>query len=1348
MSTIFISSNYTDMAQKLYQKGKFYMLPIKEIRNEGSDSFFIVNANDREYAIRLFGFQRTDQAVLEMTELPCMVKDVHGESIVFVQNFARMFAEKYISGKIYPFVVREETNSPQPDTRYYDVRDAQGIPFRLRCNRETLLVPGQRISCLVTRPSRDRMLLTLEKEQSKAAVKSITPDELFSHVGLEGAVARFILRGFAREDRLAEARACYRQGQAEWVVKAVTAIPGVETWHNLTNGNRGRLIDALYRIGLYLLEDSDYLLQFSESDRENYQQWIADRVSVAETYRKCLALIKEGRCGEETDAILRKIKSSGYIYHPHRRMQLLIAMFSMQPDLLEEKIDSILDLVQACAKDWKQPSFYDAFSSFLRFYIMSNREKANRIAIIGNSQSRSLLGRMVRSISFLLLMTDGKEPNAQLYRSMLYHYLSFVRASSPLERDSTHRGLAETLVERALNALLLSQERMLDFNWNRDFGNTEILAYQMANSKTESTTFLTRSYEAQNVRFTVSADGITISRTMAAEKERNILPQGFPGWHDLQIFLDSPAKYSIGAQCKNLRRWKTYWNDVEQGLFEERTNVKKKKLKKIAPEVGTDVIVRVLWKDESRPGRYYCRIEDMLYEGEGWIDTYLRGGSTGMFHYDPKFDIDSFFEDGRPLLFKVRVNALGSPNDERRTYTFDCMSYLDEMIRQQAEYGEESDCIIFHIDERNHVFCAVSEYGYGIFLPVTEDNANCQVGDSVKVRLTDGTRPNSMQGIIIGVADNLVDVRKAATEVFRDYAEEEPYEETAEELEEEAMAVSEDLFDISYMREIINIVDHKAVLETDNIKAFAFLSIGHILSRMTGDQAMMDYLEQRQRLLCVLDDYGANGRVDDEELQVLGNNNSDMAEKYPLLKQRLNEVKIVNCFGMAERNAFLWEMCTTYEHDHILARLSRLMLSYNMAEGFGLQEHQQVIVAKIKSLLNINVELPRIYSFGEEDQQTEFKTSIVFPPNNSMREDIKQQTFNIMKVICGMVNAYGGTIYLGVNDTGTAKGLVEDLHYFEESTDKYDLYIRNSIRTALGDHVNASIIVEHPDAGQHYIYAIKVTPSKTPVMLALDNKFYLREGTSTYPIEQDQLAEIMAERNFALYKTEAKDMEAVEIPEPEPEKKPEEAPKMKVLSMQGDTIATSSLRTNITENWVDGYGVDTACYVRVQKQGDWCVLDDIEWEDGILTLAIHDDEADGYLVVVYDDGKVNKVPMSQIIDKTRGNTYKMYAHKRPLFITPARRDAALLTAYEDDKGRQFLRLDDLSKMEDGKMLAAGNMLTDVEFSRLFYCEIVSQEFHDDLHRMHNLKRNSLGQQALTSYGTKEQTVLQRIGIEL
>lgn len=1331
-----------------YRKGRFYELPIQDIRNEGSNSFFIVNANGKEYAIRMFDFQRNDPTVRERTMLPCMVKDVHGGNIVFVQNFARMLGGIYAAGKRYPFVVKSEVESPVPDTRYYDVKDEHGVPFRVKCTRDVLLVPNQKVYCTVTRPTADRLVLTLNQDKGQPAQHCISPEELLLQAGIEGAASRLALHLFAHDEAQAEARACCRQGNAEWVVKAVLAVSKVDGWTRLGDRSRERMLSVYYHICLYLLEDSDYLLQFSESDRENYQQWIAERVSQAETYLQCLEFMRRGRSGEETDTILRKIRQSGYIYHPHRRMELLIAMFSMQPELLEEKIDPILDLVQECAKKWRQPSFYDAFSSFLRFYITSNRERANRLAVADDPQSRSLLGRMVRSICFLLIMTDGQEPNAQLYRSMLLHYLSFMRSRTILEGDTSKRSLSERLVEQAFATLLLSREETLDLTWSRDFGSTEILAYQMASAKTLNTTFLTRSYEACNVRFTVSAEGITLSRSLSDDKEKNVLPANVPGWHNLQVFLNSPAKYNISGQTRSMRQWRAFWNNVEQGLFESRESATKKQIKKIAPEVGTETYVRVLWKDDTHPCRFYCRIEDMLYEGEGWIDTYQKGGAMGMFHYEPNLSVEDFYEDGRPMIFKVRVNALGSPKEEHRTYTFDCMSFIDNMLREQVDYGEESDCTIFFRDEKNSVYCAVSQYGYGIFLPFTAEHDHFSVGDAVKVKVTDATRPNAMQGEIIGMADAEVNVKEAARAVLQDYCDGHLYEESPEDLEEEAMSLSEDLFDDDYMRQIITIIDHKAVLETDNIRAYAFLAVAHILARMIDDQATADYLSQRLRLLCILEDYGTNGRVDDEELEQLGTRNEDMANKYPLLRQRIDEMRIVNSLGMPERDAFLWEINGHYDRDHMLARLSRLMLSYNMAEGFGLQDFQQAIIAKIKGLLNVNVELPRIYSFGEEDQLTEFKTSIVFPPNKGMREDIKQQTFNIMKVVCGMVNAYGGTVYLGVNDTGTAKGLVEDLHYFEDSTDKYDLYIRNNIRTALGDHVNASIMVDHPEAGKHYIYAIKVTPSKTPVMLRLDNKYYLREGTSTYPIDLEPLTSIMDERDFAAYRTEAKDMAEVEIPEPVVEKKPEEAPKAKAKIQPDNGIATSALRSNITENWVDGYGVDTACYLRIQSLGEWCMLDDIEWEDGMATLAIHDEETDGYLVVVYDDGRVNKVPMSQVIDKPRGKHYKMYAHKKPFFVTPARKDAALLTAYEDDKGRQFFRLDDLSLIDDGKMLAAGNLLTDVDFNHLFYCEVVGQPFIDELHRMHNLKRNTLGQQSLTGYGTPEQEVLKRMGMEL
>ena len=69
------------MAQQFYQKGKFYTLPIIEIRNEGTNSFFIVDANGREYAIKMFDFQKTDSDVNQLlTSSSCHPK-------VFVKEF-------------------------------------------------------------------------------------------------------------------------------------------------------------------------------------------------------------------------------------------------------------------------------------------------------------------------------------------------------------------------------------------------------------------------------------------------------------------------------------------------------------------------------------------------------------------------------------------------------------------------------------------------------------------------------------------------------------------------------------------------------------------------------------------------------------------------------------------------------------------------------------------------------------------------------------------------------------------------------------------------------------------------------------------------------------------------------------------------------------------------------------------------------------------------------------------------------------------------------------------------------------------------------------------------------------
>lgn len=1346
------------MGKNFFKKGMFCTLPIVAIKREGNCSFFIVSANDREYAIRMFSFQTDDPSILGMKELPCMVKDVHGDSIVFVQNFAMMFGDRYQEGHAYEFIVNAEAYTPEPDSRVYDIRDTYGVPFKIKCRKDISLMPTQRIKCRVYKPSLNKLELVIDSSEQHDTTFCISPEQLLCDAGIDSSASYYIMSSFHTNKGFDKARAYYEQRNPFWVIEAITAVSNVESWPRLTQEHKEHLLDCYRRLCMYLLEDTDYLLQFGDSEREDYQRWLSDKVAWADIYSQCMSLIEAGTYSQEIDTILHKIRHSGYIYQPHSRMQMMIALFSLKPELLEEKIDSILDIIGETANKWTQTSFGDAFASFLKFYIKSNGERANRLAAVDEEQSRTLLNRMVRSIGFMLLMTADDSTNCQLYKSMLLRYLSFVKPSSVLSSGDMQKSLSERLTERAFDALLLSDDGSHYLSWGQDFSNTEVFAYRMANTKPQGSTFLTRTYEAHNVRFTVGTDGITISRAYAARKERNVLPQGFPGWHDLQIFLDSPGKYSISKQTKNIKQWKSFWNNVEQALFEKPSIVTKKKPILFDVEVGTITYVRILWKDDDNPYRYYCKVEDQIYQGEGWIDTYQKGGSIGMFHYDPKLGTDSFYIDGKPMLLKVRVNSIVDKSAEKPLCIFDCMSFIDNSIRDMVSYDDETECQIMFIDTKNDVFLGITKDGYGIFIPKDDDNQGYTVGDYVYVKVTDTTRPNSIQGEIIGQAEpgTEMNIKAAATGLLQVYWEDcggKLYEETEEEQEEEAMSMAEDVLDASYVSEIVNILDHKAVLATDNITAYAFLALAHLLSRMSDDSAMMQYLEQRQHFLCIIEDYATNDSVANEELENLGSKNEDIVEHYPLLRQRLTELRIVNCLGHPEKNAFLWDVTNRYAQDNILSKLSRLMLSYNAVEGFGMHDFQQAIVAKIKTLLNVNVELPKIYYFGEESQQTEFKTSIVFPPNNSMRPDIKQQTFNIMKVICGMVNAYGGTIYFGVLDTGTAVGLDADLGFFEGSTDKFKNYVRNSIRTALGDQVNASVKEDYPEAGKHYVYAITVAASRQPVALRLDNQYYLREGTSTYAIEKEQLQSIMDDRDFSAYHNDIIDIDENAEPEPiisEPAAKAEKAemPKPVRNNADGISIATSRTRSNVTSNWLDDYYVDKSCFIRIQSVGEWRLYDDIEWEEGILTLAIHTYETDGYLIVAYSDGKINKVPMSQIIDKKPGTPQKMYGEKAPMFVSPAKKDAALLTGYEDEKGKRCFRLDKIADMPDGKMLSEGSTLVDVEIKQMFFCDVIDHKYYADLKRLQNFKRSSIGMQLLSNYGTEEQKVLKSIGIEL
>lgn len=121
----------------------------------------------------------------------------------------------------------------------------------------------------------------------------------------------------------------------------------------------------------------------------------------------------------------------------------------------------------------------------------------------------------------------------------------------------------------------------------------------------------------------------------------------------------------------------------------------------------------------------------------------------------------------------------------------------------------------------------------------------------------------------------------------------------------------------------------------------------------------------------------------------------------------------------------------------------------------------------IKHLLAYNLGVEDEYTsiiaektdYGAELTGREFKSSIVYPPNNNMKPDLKTQLFNIMKPVIGLLNSdKGGDIYIGVNDT-TQKAIpgqiAQDMDYLlknkliaEASMDKYRLYLKYRIDEA------------------------------------------------------------------------------------------------------------------------------------------------------------------------------------------------------------------------------------------------------------------------------------------------------------
>ena len=145
---------------------------------------------------------------------------------------------------------------------------------------------------------------------------------------------------------------------------------------------------------------------------------------------------------------------------------------------------------------------------------------------------------------------------------------------------------------------------------------------------------------------------------------------------------------------------------------------------------------------------------------------------------------------------------------------------------------------------------------------------------------------------------------------------------------------------------------------------------------------------------------------------------------------------------------------------------------------------------------------------------------------SSLRWDFAQGTVNkkledvVCKSVAAFANAGGGTLLIGIDDSGDAIGLENDYASLEADRDGFQLHLRNILNQQLGAaFVSRKASVSFPNVNGVEICRIDISPASEPIVIKVKGdkgqvteKFYVRNGNASLEMPMSQLSSYLRER--------------------------------------------------------------------------------------------------------------------------------------------------------------------------------------------------------------------------------------------
>jgi len=145
-----------------------------------------------------------------------------------------------------------------------------------------------------------------------------------------------------------------------------------------------------------------------------------------------------------------------------------------------------------------------------------------------------------------------------------------------------------------------------------------------------------------------------------------------------------------------------------------------------------------------------------------------------------------------------------------------------------------------------------------------------------------------------------------------------------------------------------------------------------------------------------------------------------------------------------------------------------------------------------------------------ESHDVEFKTTARWNTHTGGRDD--RMELAVAKTVAGFLNGQGGTLVIGVDDSGHAMGLENDLSLMKQPDhDRFELWLSDHLERTLGKPALAYVSMRFAPTNGTHIAVVEVRPSDQPVFLdePKGNRtadFYVRMGNSTRRLLTDEFA--------------------------------------------------------------------------------------------------------------------------------------------------------------------------------------------------------------------------------------------------